>query len=89
MWDHIPQSHQIGSALTYDHVGMHPTVHQNGFALTFDHVGTHPIVIRMAPHLHLIMWEHIPQSHQNGSTLTSDHVGTHSAVTLEWPSTPG
>ena len=26
MWEHIPQSHQNGSALTYDHVGIDPTV---------------------------------------------------------------
>ena len=29
---------------------------------------------RKALHLHLIMWEHIPQSHQHGSALTSDHL---------------
>ena len=32
------------------------------------------IHIRMDPHLHMIMWEPIPQSYQNGSALTSDHV---------------
>ena len=26
MWEQIPQSHQIGSALIYDHVGTHPTI---------------------------------------------------------------
>ena len=40
--------------------------------------------IRMALHLYLIMWEHIPQSHQNGSALIFDHVGMHPTITLEW-----
>ena len=41
-------------------------------------------LLRMDLHLHMIMWEHIPQSHQNGYALTSDHVGTHTSITSEW-----
>ena len=44
MWEHIPQSHQNGFALTSDQGEHIPQSHQNHSALTFDHVGTHPIV---------------------------------------------
>ena len=42
----------------------------------------------MAHPLHLIKWEHIPQSHQNGRTLISDHVRRHPTIILEWPLDP-
>ena len=70
----------------------HPTSScQKGSALTSDLIllerlctYIRPHLVRKALHLHLIMWEHIPQSHQNGSALIFDHVGTHPAITSEW-----
>ena len=48
------------------------TPHQNGSIVISYHVRTGRI--KMALHLYLIMWEHIPQSHQSISTLTYDIV---------------
>ena len=69
-----------GFALTFDHARNQSSMSEGLY--TYIWPCEEPIQhVRRALHLHLIMWEHIPQSHQNGSTLTSDHVGSNPIVT--------
>ena len=68
-----------------NNVGTHPIVTSEWICTYIWSCGnTSHSHIRMALHLHLIMWEPIPQSHQNGSVLTSNHVGSNPTVTSEW-----
>ena len=65
-WTHQPC--QKGSTLISDH-GMNTSTMSEGLYTYIWSCGmnTSHSHIKMALHLHLIMWEHIPQSHQNGS----------------------
>ena len=68
-WEHIPQSHQNGHALTSDHVILHPTV-----------ISEWPSV----PDWVFLVIDQLPPFQEWNSTLISDHVGTNPTVTSEW-----
>ena len=77
---------RMASALTYDHVGTHPTVTSEWilqlYLIMWEHIleshqnGSYTYIwsCRNTSHSHIRM----------ASTLISDHVGTHPTVTSEW-----